>query len=141
MLGEGDQQQEEAIHRFGLNLGLAFQLRDDFLDYAASEEEVGKPIGNDLQEGKITLPLIHALAASSSEDRQRLVDIITQEIIEEATFVEVKNIIQHYQGLEYTDRLARNYITTAKEALAIFPPSPARDSLLEIADYVVTRRI
>jgi octaprenyl-diphosphate synthase len=141
ILGGGDQQQEEAMHRFGLNLGLAFQLRDDFLDYAASEEEVGKPIGNDLQEGKITLPLIHALATSSSEDRQRLVDHITQEIIEETTFVEVKNIIQKHQGLEYTDGLARNYITAAKEALAIFPPSPARDSLVEIADYVVTRRI
>jgi octaprenyl-diphosphate synthase len=140
ILGEADEEQEEAMRRFGLNLGIAFQLRDDFLDYAGSEEEFGKPVGKDLQEGKITLPLIHALQSSDTNHHRRLVDLITSDGIQEHTLDEVKKIIQEYQGLDYADQLASRYIAEAKSALAIFPPSPTRESLLEIADYTVTRR-
>jgi octaprenyl-diphosphate synthase len=141
ILGEAPKDQEEAMRRFGLNLGVAFQLRDDFLDYTGSEEEVGKPVGKDLQEGKITLPLIHALECSSSEDRHRLVDLVTSDSIQEQTFAEVKEIIQRSEGLDHTDQLANRYIAEAKSALETFPPSPTRESLMEIADYVVTRRV
>lgn len=141
ILGEANEEQEETMRRFGLNLGIAFQLRDDFLDYTGSEEEFGKPVGKDLQEGKITLPLIHALQTSKDADRRRLIDLITSDNIQEQTFTGVKEIINQYRGLDYTDQLANRYITEAKSALSIFPPSPTRESLLEIADYVVTRRI
>jgi len=140
ILGEADEEQEEALRRFGLNLGVAFQLRDDFLDYAGSEEEFGKPVGKDLQEGKITLPLIHALQSSNEADRQRLVELITSEGNYEKAFAEVKTIIQQYQGLDYTDQLANRYIAEAKSALSTFPPSPTLESFLEIADYTLTRR-
>jgi octaprenyl-diphosphate synthase len=140
ILGEADEEQEEAMRRFGLNLGIAFQLRDDFLDYAGSEEEFGKPVGKDLQEGKITLPLIHALQSSNKADRQRLVELITSEGNYEKAFAEVKTIIQQYKGLDYTDQLASNYIAEAKSALSTFPPSPTLESFLEIADYTLTRR-
>ncbi|UCG14981.1 MAG: polyprenyl synthetase family protein [Deltaproteobacteria bacterium] len=141
ILGNAAEDQEDAVRSFGLNLGMAFQLRDDVLDYSGTEEEVGKPVGKDLQEGKITLPLIHTLASSSNEDRQRLIELITADEIEPQTFREVQTIIQRYLGLDYTNQLANRYIATAKDKLATFPPSPARDSLLEIADYVVTRRV
>jgi octaprenyl-diphosphate synthase len=140
ILGDASEEREEAMRRFGLNLGIAFQLRDDFLDYTGSEAEFGKPVGKDLQEGKITLPLIRALQSSDNKDRHRLVDLITSDSIQEETFAEVKQIIKRYEGLDYTDQLANHYITEAKSALAIFPPSPTRESLLEIADYVVVRR-
>jgi octaprenyl-diphosphate synthase len=140
ILGEADEEQEEAMRIFGLNLGIAFQLRDDFLDYAGSEEEFGKPVGKDLQEGKITLPLIHALQSSNEADRRRLVELITSEGNYEKAFAEVKTIIQQYQGLDYTDQRASNYIAVAKSALSIFPPSPTLESFLEIADYTLTRR-
>ncbi|MGD8370306.1 MAG: polyprenyl synthetase family protein [Syntrophobacterales bacterium] len=140
ILGDASEEREEAMRRFGLNLGIAFQLRDDFLDYTGSEAEFGKPVGKDLQEGKITLPLIRALKSSDNKDRHRLVDLITSDSIQEETFAEVKQIIKRYEGLDYTDQLASHYITEAKSALAIFPPSPTRESLLEIADYVVARR-
>jgi octaprenyl-diphosphate synthase len=94
ILGEADEEQEEAMRRFGLNLGIAFQLRDDFLDYAGSEEEFGKPVGKDLQEGKITLPLIHALQSSDTNHHRRLVDLITSDGMQEHTLDEVKKIIQ-----------------------------------------------
>ena len=141
ILCEATEEQEEAMRRFGLNLGIAFQLRDDFLDYTGSEEEFGKPVGKDLEEGKITLPLIHALQSSGNEDRRRLIDLITSDSIQEKTFDEVKRIIRKYHGLDYTDTLANRHIATAKEALATFPPSPTKESLLDIADYVVIRRI
>jgi octaprenyl-diphosphate synthase len=111
------------------------------LDYAGSEEEFGKPVGKDLQEGKITLPLIHALQSSNEADRQRLVELITSEDNYEKTFAEVKTIIQQCQGLDYTDQLASNYIAEAKSALSIFPPSPTLECFLEIADYTLTRRL
>jgi octaprenyl-diphosphate synthase len=141
ILAQADEEQEEALRRFGLNLGIAFQLRDDFLDYTGSEEEFGKPVGKDLQEGKITLPLIHALQSSNEGDRQRLVELIISDHNYEKIFAKVKKIIQDYQGLDYTDQLANHHITEAKSALSIFPESPTRQFLLEIAEYVVTRRI
>jgi octaprenyl-diphosphate synthase len=141
ILGRANGEQEEAMRLFGLNLGIAFQLRDDFLDYAGSEEEFGKPVGKDLQEGKITLPLIHALQSSNDGDRQRLVELITSDRDYEQIFGKVKKVIQDYQGLDYTDKLANHHITEAKSALSIFPESSTRQSLIEIAEYVVTRRI
>ena len=135
-----DAQQEEAMRLFGLHLGIAFQLRDDVLDYVGSEEEVGKPIGQDLGEGKITLPLIHTLGTSSPEHRQQLVDLITADEITREGFLEVKSFIDRYQGLDYTSRLAERHIGIAKEALATFPSSATADMLAAIADYVVTRR-
>jgi octaprenyl-diphosphate synthase len=141
ILAQADEEQEEALRRFGLNLGIAFQLRDDFLDYTGSEEEFGKPVGKDLQEGKITLPLIRALQSSNDGDRQSLVELIISDRDYEQIFAKVKRIIQDHQGLDYTDKLANRHITEAKSALSIFPESATRQSLLEIAEYVVTRRI
>jgi octaprenyl-diphosphate synthase len=141
ILAQADEEQEEAMRSFGLNLGIAFQLRDDFLDYTGSAEEFGKPVGKDLQEGKITLPLIHALQSSNDGDRQRLVELIISDRNYEQIFGEVKKIIQDYQGLDYTAKLANHYITEAKSALSIFPESPTRQSLLEIAEYVISRRL
>jgi octaprenyl-diphosphate synthase len=141
ILGDATEEQEEAMRRFGLHLGIAFQLIDDSLDYTGSEEEFGKPVGKDLEEGKITLPLIHTLQSSNNEDRRRLVDLITSDGVQKEIFDQVKEIIRRYRGLDYTDSLAGQHIATAKEALATFPPSPTKETLLDIADYVVTRRI
>jgi octaprenyl-diphosphate synthase len=141
IFGGADDEREKAMRAFGLNLGISFQLRDDVLDYAGSEEEVGKPIGQDLGERKITLPLIHTLAASSSQDRQRLVGLITADEITRATFIEVTSLIEHYRGIEYTSRLAERHITLAKDALRAFAPSATWEILAAIADYVVTRRV
>ena len=141
IFGDATEDQEKAMRRFGLNLGIAFQLRDDYLDYAGTEEEVGKPVGKDLHEGKITLPLIHTLETSNAEDRHRLIDLITSDSLQEEILAEVKKSIDKYQGLDYADQLANHYIAKAKSALEMFPASSTRDSLLEISDYVVTRRI
>jgi octaprenyl-diphosphate synthase len=113
IFGGADHKREEAMRSFGLNLGISFQLRDDVLDYTGSEEEVGKPIGQDLGERKITLPLIYTLATSNRKDRQRLVTLITADEISRETFTEVNRFIEHYRGIEYTSRLAERHITLA----------------------------
>jgi len=141
IFGGADHKREEAMRSFGLNLGISFQLRDDVLDYTGSEEEVGKPIGQDLGERKITLPLIYTLATSNRKDRQRLVTLITADEITRETFTEVNRFIEHYRGIEYTSRLAERHITLAKEALTTFAPSATWEILAAIADYVVTRRV
>jgi octaprenyl-diphosphate synthase len=141
IFGGADSEMEEAMRCFGLNLGIAFQLRDDVLDYAGTEEEMGKPIGQDLNEGKITLPLIYTLTASDLRDRRRLVDLITAEEITPATFTEVKDCILRHQGIDYTSRLAERHIAIAKKSLATFPHSTTWETLAAIADYVVTRRV
>jgi len=81
------------------------------------------------------------LQSSNDGDRQDLVELIISDRNYEQIFAEVKKIIQDYQGLDYTDKLANHYITEAKSALSIFPESPTRQSLLEIAEYIITRRI
>jgi octaprenyl-diphosphate synthase len=141
ILANADPDQEEALRRFGLNLGIAFQLRDDVLDYAGSEDVVGKPVGQDLREGKITLPLIHTLSVCKPEDRQRLIDLIVADHADESRFAQTRALIHQYQGIDYTSRLAFKHVSMAKEALAPFTPSPTREKLNEIADYVVTRRL
>jgi octaprenyl-diphosphate synthase len=141
IFGGADGEREEAMRRFGLNLGISFQLRDDVLDYAGSEEEIGKPIGQDLGERKITLPLIYTLATSNPKDRQRLISLITADEITRETFTEVSRFIEHYQGIEYTSRLAERHIAIAKDALTTFAPSATWEILAAIADYVVTRRV
>jgi len=138
IFGGADHKREEAMRSFGLNLGISFQLRDDVLDYTGSEEEVGKPIGQDLGERKITLPLIYTLATSNRKDRQRLVTLITADEITRETFTEVNRFIEHYRGIEYTSRLAERHITLAKEALTTFAPSATWEILAAIADYVVS---
>ena len=141
IFGGANDEREDAMRSFGLSLGISFQLRDDVLDYAGSQEEVGKPIGQDLGERKITLPLIYTLAASGPTDRQRLVSLITADEITRETFTEVKSFIEHYRGIEYTSHLAERHITLAKEALMTFAPAATREILAAIADYVVTRRV
>jgi geranylgeranyl pyrophosphate synthase len=85
--------------------------------------------------------LIHALASAAAHERQRLVDLVSGERIEEPEFVEVKKIVHRNRSLHYTDQLAYKYTAMAKEALALFPHSPTKQTLSEIADYIVTRRV
>ncbi len=133
-------QVEKAMADFGLNLGIAFQLVDDSLDYISHEKEFGKKIGNDLQEGKITLPLIHTLRSCTPEERERIASIILFEEINPKNFSEVVGLIHKYEGVTYTLNKAKDYIDRAKEILNIFPDSPNKHYLLLLADYILERK-
>ena len=133
-----DPEVEEAMARYGRHLGTAFQLVDDSLDYRADREELGKNLGDDLAEGKPTLPLIHALANSSPDDTARLRRAVENGGIEELELV--TRAIESSGGLEYTARLARREADLAIEALDRIPGSVYRDALRELADFAVLRR-
>ena len=130
-------EQEQAMADYGLHLGIAFQLVDDALDYNSSNEDIGKNIGDDLAEGKPTLPLIQAMQRTNAADRQRLQKIIEQGGLDEIDFV--MQMIRATDAIEYTQQLALNEAEQAKLALQRIPPSPYRDALAGLADFSVAR--
>jgi len=128
---------EQAMIAYGRHLGTAFQLVDDALDYRADREELGKNLGDDLAEGKPTLPLIHALAHSSPEQAARI-----RAAIEEGGLGDLEAItraIESSGGLEYTARLARRERDLANGALADLPDSAYVQALRALADFAVSR--
>jgi octaprenyl-diphosphate synthase len=128
---------EQAMVAYGRHLGTAFQLVDDMLDYRANREELGKNLGDDLAEGKPTLPLIHALSHSPPEEAARI-----RAAIEEGGLDDLEAItrtIESSGGLEYTARLAQRERDLATGALADLPDSAYKQALLALADFAVSR--
>ncbi|MDP7453735.1 MAG: polyprenyl synthetase family protein, partial [Arenicellales bacterium] len=128
---------EQALADYGLNLGIAFQIVDDMLDYTADAEEMGKNSGDDLAEGKATLPLIHALGACSPDQHQLLSSAISEG--NRDRFIEVKSIIESTGALAYTSRRTRDYAEAARQSLETLPASPYRTALAHLADFSVSR--
>ncbi|MHB8057653.1 MAG: polyprenyl synthetase family protein [Desulfuromonadaceae bacterium] len=139
ILGAVPQKQQEALADFGMDLGIAFQLMDDILDYVATEEEFGKSIGHDLEEGKITLPLIHTLKKCSDSERAVIAAVVEQDEMSLDDFRTVSGLVKQYGGIVYTVEAARFYINRCKSHLDLFLPSPVRDALLSLSEYVITR--
>lgn len=140
ILGGGSNAQEEALRDYGHNLGIAFQLIDDTLDYTGDAEELGKPVGNDIQEGKATLPFIFALRSGTAAVKKRLMEIFSAEKVPSTDFLELKELVTRSGGIEYTRRLAMDHIERAKKAIEVFPTHPTKEILRDMADYVVCRR-
>lgn len=139
MLGEAGPEKQTALREYGFNLGVMFQLVDDQLDFTGEAEALGKPIGGDLLEGKMTLPLIH-LRDHGGPDAVALIHRIVRE--RHATSEEWARLTQlmtEHRSLEYAQTRAKDFGAAAKRNLAIFPDRPERDALLALADYVITR--
>jgi octaprenyl-diphosphate synthase len=141
ILGGVGEAQEEALRLYGHHLGIAFQLTDDALDFTGKLEELGKPIGNDVQEGKATLPLIHTMHHSSPEERDQLREIFSADKILPKDFERLQGIVLRSGGIDRTIRLAVDHVQQAKDVLGVFPDCPTREVMLDIADYVIHRRI
>ncbi len=127
-----------AMQQYGLNLGIAYQLIDDVLDYSASAEQTGKNMGNDLTEGKPTLPLIHALTKSTAAETALLRNAIETGSTTDLT--SIVKIIESTGAIEYTANAAKHHANQAREALTRIPESPYRDALHRLAGFVVERR-
>jgi octaprenyl-diphosphate synthase len=140
LFASGPATQVQALRDYGHHLGIAFQLIDDTLDYTGDLKELGKPVGNDIQEGKVTLPLIYALQNGDSALTARLRSIFSSDEIPREDFLEARDLVVQAGGIDYTQRLAMDHVNEAKEALGAFPPHPTRDLMLDIADYVLFRR-
>jgi octaprenyl-diphosphate synthase len=130
----------EALARFGLRLGMAFQVTDDLLDYTEPEAVTGKPSGLDLKEHKVTLPLIAALARMDPEDRRLVAELMETPDPADELVVEVIRLVEDAGGLDYARRRAFELAQQAEAELEILPPSPARDALRDSIAYAVERR-
>ncbi len=129
--------EERALAAYGIHLGTAFQLVDDVLDYSASAADTGKNVGDDLAEGKPTLPLIHALAHGDPAQQallRRAIETGGREAIDD-----VLAAIESTGALDYTARFAREEAARAREALAAVPASPYKDALLDLTEFAVAR--
>ncbi|MBW2175109.1 MAG: polyprenyl synthetase family protein, partial [Deltaproteobacteria bacterium] len=141
LLAEAQEKQVQALAEYGYQLGIAFQMADDLLDYTADTKVIGKPVGTDLKEGKLTMPIIYALNRATGEDRRRLEIIIQDPDIKEEDFEAVLELIKKYDGVEYTRERAREHIEKAKACLKIFSASNSRTLLEQLADYVLARQM
>ena len=139
ILGAVSPEQQQALADFGMDLGIAFQLMDDTLDYIATEEEFGKSIGHDLEEGKITLPLIHTLRHCTNDQRADIEKVVDKDEMSLDEFRHVSGLVKQYGGIDYTVDAARRYISTCRSHLGLFADGPVRQAMMELAEYVVTR--
>jgi len=122
----------------GENLGYCFQIKDDIFDYD-KKAKVGKPTGNDIREGKITLPLLHALKTAPKEESSVLLDIINTKDYTEKNIDFLISFAKQYNGIEYAEKRMREYYTKAVELINQLPESEARQSLFLLADYIIER--
>jgi octaprenyl-diphosphate synthase len=139
MLGGVSSEQEQALQDYGFNLGIAFQIVDDMLDFTGDLKAVGKPIGADLREGKMTLPLIHLLRSGDEVGTKIVRDIIASRTATEEQWTELLRILKEHRSLDYAFRQAVDYAERAKKMLYAFSPSSERDALLALPDYVLSR--
>jgi octaprenyl-diphosphate synthase len=141
ILGNVSKAREDALSQFGRDVGIAFQLIDDHLDYTSNEEEFGKKIGTDLQEGKITLPLIFTLNRCAQEEKEFIRMTVESPPITRKAFFEVVKIIEKHHGINYTSTKAKRYIERAKKHLHLFQESREKEALCALAEYVLERRL
>jgi octaprenyl-diphosphate synthase len=140
MLGKVPTDREQALREYGFNLGIAFQLVDDLLDFTGDSGAVGKPIGSDLREGKVTLPLIHLQRQASDGVAARIVrDTIASRTVTGEQWGELLHSLKTHASIDYAYRRAVEYAERAKTPLYSFPPSSERDALLALPDYVLAR--
>ena len=141
ILADVSEKKKEALAGFGLDVGIAFQLMDDNLDYTSREEEFGKEIGIDLQRGKITLPLIHALRHCAHEEKAFIRKTVEEACLTKEAFFRVREIIDRSEGIRYSCEKGKEYIDRAKQHLDLFGDSEVRQALFSLADYVLERRL
>lgn len=133
-------EEQEALAEYGLELGIAFQIVDDILDYTATQDEFGKPVGNDFKEGKITLPLIHALRVCSDKNKNKIREMEKKDKFLDEDFRFLFELIKENGGFEYAWEKAIDSKEKAKEQLNRFSPGEDRQTLIDLADFVIERR-
>lgn len=140
ILSGADQKTVSAMAEFGLQLGLAFQLIDDALDYIGDAEELGKNVGDDLAEGKSTLPLIYTMANGSSADRDLIQQSLRAESLTPPQLQEVIALVKNSGALEYTQKLASTKTTAAVKALEALPDSEYKTALKNLVEFSLNRK-
>ena len=139
MLGPITRDQQEALWQYGLNIGMAFQIVDDLLDFTGEAVALGKPVGGDLREGKLTLPVIHMRDRGGPRAAGLLRKVVEAREVSLDEWHEIRALLTQTRSIEYASRVASDYVERAKKTLYSFPSSDARDALMFLPDYVVSR--
>ena len=139
LLGNASEEKERALSAYGLALGLAFQMKDDLLDFTASEKALGKPVGLDLREGKLTLPIIYMLQTADAPVRSKVLSVVEDRGFERVSHAEIVSLARRCGALERAERVAMEQAEAARQALEVFDPSPERDALLTLPDFILAR--
>ena len=139
IMGGAGEATEQRLGEFAWNLCIAFQLVDDVLDFTAHEKVLGKPVGSDLREGKVTLPLIYALERATSEERQLVADVLADGSYERVPFEKILRFIERHQGFERVRERAQSFTEKARVIINEFPESRYQRALAAITDLVTDR--
>ena len=139
LVAGADSQTEEKLGEYAWNLGMAFQLVDDVLDFTAREKTLGKPVGGDLREGKVTLPLVYALERAPAEERRMVERVLADRHYENVPLRQILALIDKYQGIERVRERAQTFTDKARQVIGEFPESPYQRALYGITDLITDR--
>jgi len=139
VMGGADDATEARLGEFAWNLGIAFQLVDDVLDFTSHEDVLGKPVGSDLREGKVTLPLIYALEQAPEEERQLVDTVLRDGNYDQAPFAKVLRIIERRGGFDRVHERAQAFTDKARSIVTEFPESPYQRALTALTDLMTDR--
>jgi len=135
----GNEDTALTFSRYGMNLGLAFQIVDDLLDITSNGHTLGKPIGNDLREGKITLPYIRTLAVAKNGDREKLTKFLSEPKPSEETIRQATALVHSYDGIAYCKQVAHQYTLDAQRELETAQDSDTKRLLNSVAEFLLMR--
>jgi octaprenyl-diphosphate synthase len=139
VIADSPTDQEQALDRYGRELGLAFQIVDDALDYAGNSAKLGKTVGDDFREGKITMPVAKAMLHSNADEQQFWVDVFSSAARSDADLQHAMDIMSRHDAINATLEQARGHVKNAKQALSCFAPGKTRTLLRDICDFVIER--
>jgi len=139
LVGGAGESDEAELSDYGWNLGMAFQLIDDILDFTASESVLGKPVGNDLREAKITLPLIYALAGAGAEDRALIETVLRERSYRSVPLARVLDVVRRRGGIDRARVRAQEFTEKARRIISRVPESPYQRALLTVTDLITER--
>jgi octaprenyl-diphosphate synthase len=139
LLAGKSEEEETQLGTYGHHLGMSFQVIDDVLDFTSSEEILGKPIGNDLREGKVTLPLIYLLQRCAQEEARKVMSVLEEGGFNSLRFSEILDLIDRYDTLQAAREKAQEFAQKAKRCLETFPDTPYKDALRSLPDFMLDR--
>jgi octaprenyl-diphosphate synthase len=137
--GHSDSAAQEKLGEYAWNLGMAFQLIDDVLDFTAREKTLGKPVGGDLREGKVTLPLVYALERATADERRMVETVLQERSYQSVSFGRILALLDKYHGIERVKERAQNFTDKARQIMSEFPDSPYQRALLAVVDLITDR--
>jgi octaprenyl-diphosphate synthase len=139
VLGNAKPEQERALQEYGISLGMSFQLIDDLLDFSGDQAALGKPVGGDLREGKVTLPIIRLLQRADADTTEMVASVVRDGACSPEKWQDICRLIDETRSVEYAMFKAQEFAANAKKQLYVFAPSHERDALMALPDYILAR--